>query len=310
MNLLRQLALDIRSLPEAEFWALWAVSLVLSLLCWFYWLRKARRARLIEDVPTSTIRAAAQGYTELVGNAAFLPDGVIRSPLTGRECVWYRYQVEKKERRQGKNDHWKTIEKETCDDIFLLEDETGQCVIDPHQAEVISYEKKTWYGQHRRPGFIPGQSSLLDSLSSDYRYTEEWIEAAEVLYAIGHFETEGTGEELPQLRDEVRELLKQWKENPNKYLRRFDKNSDGKIDLEEWAKAREAAHKQVVQQRLSQEHLPQMHVMRKPEHGQPYILSSLNPDELLKRYKRGVRLLLPAAIGLGGICVWLLNARL
>ena len=46
-----------------------------------------RRARLMEDTPTSKIRSAAQGYVELSGRVR-MPEGVsIRCPLSDTGCA-------------------------------------------------------------------------------------------------------------------------------------------------------------------------------------------------------------------------------
>lgn len=46
------------------------ITLLLSLGCAAWAYLYLLRARLIEDVPTATIRGAAQGYVEIVGEAS------------------------------------------------------------------------------------------------------------------------------------------------------------------------------------------------------------------------------------------------
>ena len=312
MTLIQDIRQALQTMDPIPFGFICGFVLLGCIAAWIHWFKKTKRARLIEDVPTSTIRSAAQGHVELIGNAEYLPDGKIVSPLSGRSCVWYQYKVEKRERdSSGKRESWKTIEKITSEHLFVLQDDTGHCVIDPDYAEVTTYEKQTWHGNSRVPGFAPTKSGLLDSLNADYRYTESWIEPAEMLYAIGHFQTEGTGEELPSLKDEMRALLNKWKQHPDIYLRAFDKNGDGKIDQEEWAEVQKAAAREVEKERMQGAALPAVHVMHNPpQKHNIYILSSLSDEELVKKYRNSSRWLLIASIALGATAVWMINIRL
>lgn len=76
----------VRHMPSIEF-ALWlAVAAGISLFSLRKGHRQFKRARLIEDMPTSKIRSASQGYTELIGVAE--NRGVtLSSPLSGSPCV-------------------------------------------------------------------------------------------------------------------------------------------------------------------------------------------------------------------------------
>ncbi len=311
MTYIQQLRETLQSMDAIPFGFICGFIIIGCIVAWVHWFKKTKRARLIEDVPTSSIRSAAQGYVELIGNAEFLPEGNIVSPLSGRSCVWYQYKVERRERdSSGKREQWKTIEKVTSEHLFVLEDDTGRCVIDPDDAEVTTYEKQRWHGNTRSPGFAPAKSGLLDSINTDYRYTESWIEPAEMLYAIGQFETAGTGEELYSLKDEMRALLNKWKQHPDIYLRSFDKNGDGKIDQEEWDDVQKAATREVEKQRMQGSALPAVHFMHNPPKKQNiYILSSLNDEELVKKYRNSSRWLLITSIVLGAVAVWMINIR-
>jgi len=271
----------VQTMDPAFFVILFIGICCVALFCWFTWYRKAKRARLIEDVPTSKIRSAAQGYNEIIGHGEFIQNDVIRSPLSGRECIWYKFKVQERRRDSKGNTYWETVESKVSDDIFVLEDETGKCIVDPNGAEVIAYEKDNWSGQKRNPGVLPHSKSSTLFSGHPYKYTEEWIEPGEILYAIGDFETEGTGEDIPDLRDEVREVLRYWKANSDQFLKPFDTNKDGKIDLEEWEQVKQAAEQKVLNDRVDSPNLGIAHIMRKPD-AQPYILSSLNIDELVK----------------------------
>ncbi|PIE36931.1 MAG: hypothetical protein CSA54_02720 [Gammaproteobacteria bacterium] len=310
MFLIQALTDTIQNTDNTSFWMVTALVLLGCLVSLTLWFKKTKRARLIEDVPTSSIRSAAQGYVELIGNAGFLPDDKIVSPLSGRACVWFSYTVEKYQSSNNNRSNWKVVDDVTSDQLFVLEDDTGRCVVDPYGAEIETWESQRWYGKSRHPGSAPKKTSLLDSVNADYRYTERWIEPAEILYAIGHFETEGTGEELPSLRDEVRQLLTLWKQQPERYLRPFDKNHDGKIDEQEWAEVRRAAKQEAQHKRMEMAGSPQVHLIRKPQQKSDiYILSSLTDEELVKKYRKRSRWLLIYSILSAITLVWMLNVR-
>ena len=54
--------------------------------------KRLRRKRLIENIPTSTIRGLAMGLVELYGEARTKTP--LKSPLTKADCVLYMYKIE------------------------------------------------------------------------------------------------------------------------------------------------------------------------------------------------------------------------
>src|ERR1700733_114533 len=74
---------------------------------------RLRRDRFIADTPLVRIRSAAQGYVRLSGIARSPPNETLRSPLTGRVCVWWDDQVEAREESAKGEAVYRTIEKAT-----------------------------------------------------------------------------------------------------------------------------------------------------------------------------------------------------
>src|SRR3546814_16607423 len=74
----------------------------------------------------------------------------------------------------------------------------------------------------------------------EYRYTEEQICIGEPLYALGMFRSQTAVLSEDEAGD-VRDLLRDWKRHHRELLRRFDRNGDGEIDVQEWDTARAAA---------------------------------------------------------------------
>lgn len=309
--MLVELAHNVRQMPVTEFWMFTALFSVVAVGGFIAMFRFVHRSRLIQDTPTSRVRSAHQGYVELEGMAELLPGEPIRSALTGSPCTWYSFKVEEHRRNSKGGGRWRSIRSGKSKELFLLRDDTGECVIDPEGALVTPSNKTVWYAGSRDWPFgtpAPTQRSLFSS--ARYRFTEEFIQVADHLYALGDFRSEGGGHHLPDMGAEVRELLAQWKQDQTALLERFDHNRDGKIDQQEWEHVRRAAEQEAQRQVRERQSGPVMHVLRKPKHGRrPYILSTLPQDALSTRYRRYAIGSLAGFI-LGGIAsTWILSVR-
>lgn len=298
-----------------EFWLFSGFLAVLAVGGFYAIFRFLHRARLIEDTPTSKVRSAHQGYVELDGTAELLPGDPILAPLTGNRCTWYSFKVEERsesyDSRGNRRTSWKTIRSGTSDELFVLRDDTGECVIDPEGAEVTPSVSVTWYGDNPVWSFGAAPSRRGLFASGRYRYTEKRIHPADSLYAIGLFQTLGGGHELPNTREEVRELLAAWKRDQDSLVQRFDANGDGEIDLQEWEAARRAAHREVKAQQRERAAGPVSHLMSKPRNSRrPYILSVLPQEQLAGRYRRFAALALVAFLLGGASATWMFTVRL
>ena len=225
------------------------------------WMSTYRRARAINDTPTSRIVSAAQGYTELVGRGRPLAGLPVISPLAHLPCLWYRFLVEKRQ-----DEKWAHESSGESDASFILDDGSGECLVDPTGAEILPARKDSW-------------------TEVDHRYTEWLLLDKESIYALGQFST-CSGGGLGTDRDEViKALLTEWKKDRPSLLRRFDLNGDGEIDLREWELARAEARREV--DRMEREALQQadIHLMQLPEDGRLYLISSLPPAKLISRYR-------------------------
>lgn len=305
-----RLAAQVAQAPQSDFWFWTLLATGAAVLALFTALRSLSRARLLEDTPTSRIRSAAQGYVELIGTAALLPGPQIIAPLSGLPCVWYSYRIEERrtERSRGRSHtRWSTLESGTSSDLFLIRDETGECVIDPEGAEVTPSGSDVWYGSTRWPAPLAAARGL--SLGGGYRYTERRLIAGDPLYAIGYFETHGH-DELAQQKDDVAALLRHWKRNPEHYLRPFDANGDRTIDAQEWEAVRRAAEMQVARDRAVYAGLPVTHLLsRGADRRRPFLLSATPQRQLTRRLRLVAAGGLLAFLAFGPTSVWLLLAR-
>lgn len=249
---------------QAESAAVWPWALALmALVSFFAWTGSYRRYRQIHDLPTSKVASAAQGYVELFGWSEVLDGGALVSTRTGLPCCWRRYYVE----RRTSEDKWEYVDSGESHDHFLLVDGTGQCVISPDGAEVVSAHKQTW-------------------TEGSYRHTEWLLVPKDKLYAVGEFSTtSGAVADLDE-RAGVRDLLADWKKDKAALLTRFDGNADGEIDVAEWERARLAAQAEVRRRGVEVRAAitEGVHLLRKPRDGRLFLLACALPERLGRRY--------------------------
>jgi hypothetical protein len=261
-------------------------ALVAALMCLFAcisWLAASRRYHAIADTPTSRLATAAQGYVELMGRSTVQPGGHTLGFAAIPACVWYHYVVYRQRHSQA---GWERVQSQRSDDTFLLVDDTGQCVVDPERAEVLTTHRRTWY-------------------SNRYRHRVEYLLPEDRLYALGLLTTEGGAATPLDKRRDVSVRLAAWKRDPGNLLARFDANVNGQIDTEEWERAREVAVQEVDQEHFEIRQQPGVNLLRAPEDGRPYLLSNRDPASLATRYRwwSWLHLCVFLAAGVAGL-VW------
>lgn len=258
------------------------------------------RKRTIEDTPTSLLRSAPQGYTELVGRGIHIDGPPVISPLSREECLWYRMTCEEMSNRNkyldylpdgisgmvnllSRGSHAHNMNIEESDDLFYLDDNTGRCVIDPEGAKITPSLVQTWYGNSPVPDRGPALSG--SAFGSRYRYKEELLLPGQILYAIGDLESIGRMRTGIEIEGEVVEILHEWKADQESLLENFDLNNDGEINILEWNKARRRAKQEVAEKHKLNEPDPIFNIMRDPHVSRrPYLISSKRLPDLVKRY--------------------------
>jgi len=144
------------------------------------WLYRSglKKLRHVSDTPTSKIRSAAQGYTELKGRVA-LAEGQppLIAPLSGAACVWWQYEVK-----------YKSFAEKKCSfDHFYLDDGTGQCRINPEDATIIEHTIREWNHHTLLPHLPPEEEARADK--EHCRYVECLLLPGRRLYALGEFKS-------------------------------------------------------------------------------------------------------------------------
>ncbi|HEX8986916.1 MAG TPA: GIDE domain-containing protein [Rhodocyclaceae bacterium] len=227
----------------------------------FAWISTYQRSRAIRDTPTSKIASAAQGYAEIIGRGRALGGTPVVSQLRHLPCLWYRYTVE---HRRDK-DHWEMESQGESDASFLVEDGTGECLVDPAGADIVSIHRERWH-------------------ETDRRYFEEWLGCNDEVYVLGEFKTRNA-DDLKLDRDEVvKSILDDWKRNRPELLRRFDLDGDGEIDMKEWELARAQARREANQIVNETAASSGIHMLQKPADGRLYLISAKPQEELASSF--------------------------
>lgn len=144
---------------------------------------------------------------------------------------------------------------------FILKDEKGRCTIDPHDAEVITPGYR--YNDHSYNAIYPG----------------------ETIYVLGYLETLNKHRTEYERQGLVSKQMAEWKQNRFRFLDLFDKNHNGSIDDTEMELARNTATNLIDTRLETVYQEPATHVISSPRDGRPFILSSIHPKKLLKKYK-------------------------
>lgn len=282
-----------------------AVLAVIALLCGATSLAKLRRARVVEDTPTSKIRSAHQGYVELIGSASPPAGGTpLFTGLQHLPCLWFRYRIERYE-RSGKNSRWRTVEQHSSTAPFVLSDGTGQCLVYPERAEINSHHRRQWYGNQRRPIGTENGGLLL---GRRYRYTEERLCENDLLYALGIFETRHPPSDAERNTVRMAEILSDWKQDYDRLVNRFDRDGDGNISPQEWELARSEAMRKAEREQRSAPQSNAINTLRySPSRQQPFIIATSDPESLSRRYRwQSFAWLVGGLIAVAGIA-WLIQ---
>jgi hypothetical protein len=285
----------------AGFWILSAVSGLLTLAALLGCFACLRRDRFMADTPLVRIRSAAQGYVRMEGIAAEPPGEALRSPLTGRTCVWWDYRVDYKEKTERGATVYRAIERGTSVTPFVLNDSDGECLVGPVGAEVTATINDCWRGNTSRPTGLPYfQSGFLVAGTGDYVYHERLISPGSRLTVLGELRSHT---EFGAVDEKTKEILRQWKLDQGALLRRFDRNHDGQIDAGEWEAARASAKTQ-AEATVLHSPIERVGVVGQTTHGEPFVIAPLDGRRLVRREQRHAALLLLASVALLSLCLW------
>jgi hypothetical protein len=250
---------------------------VVAVLSFADWLRAMKAARRSQDFATARIRSAAQGYVELFGMTRPPEGGMLKAPLSGRSCVWWKYSVTEMSGEEA------THQSAESSQPFYIEDATGRCLVYPHEAELTASETKEWQSDES-PALEHALGMLDVQLHKTRFYCSESILLPNVrLYVLGEFQTM---RKAPHALDRMRERLAAWLRDRRKRAI-LDVNRDGRLDATEMEAARRAAmleaRREVGAELGSEDRIV------KPRDDRPFIITPrVKPTYVRERHYAGV----------------------
>lgn len=167
------------------------IGFFLGLYLLYKGIKKFRKSQLIKNTPTEKVQSMAVGRTELegVGKAT---DEPMDAPFTDDDCIFADWEVEEYKKR-GDNRKWVTVASGTKVKPFILEDETGEVVVDATSSATwtIKDEDKWRTGGRSDPPnnhisqFCQSEAEISPTSRHRRRYTQEIIEPEETVYVLG-----------------------------------------------------------------------------------------------------------------------------
>jgi hypothetical protein len=248
------------------------------------WLEANRRLQVLEDLPLSRIATAAQGYARLEGRAQAFPGKPLASPVSHQVCCWYSYEYWERDKEGERRNR----QRETSEWSFMLRDATGECVIDPADARLVTVRVARWN-------------------DDVHYYVERLIVPGDPLFVIGSFTTSSAAVLERDLELRVGELVSAWKKDMPTLLRRFDLDGNREFSAEEWRLVRAEARREVERDLARDPPQPQNLVSR-PADGSPFIIGAQDRDELARNLRIWAWFhLLLFVLGVAAAAQWLLR---
>ncbi len=229
------------------------------LLC----IRYFRHFKLLENIPTSKIRSAAQGYVELTGTARPDVGPAFHAPGANKPCVWFEYGLVQGE---GNSRHVTPVATSAS---FLVDDGTGTVRINPFELKVETRHKKSF------------------PLAYDIAFSR-WIAEGDKVHVYGKFDT--LRWDYHRLFNElVNSRLSSLKKD-KKSMMALDHNGDGVIDADEWNRGAEQVKRDVKKyiDELQKKHRDNLvsHRLRPPDDKKfPYLVTSSDELKTIRYYK-------------------------
>lgn len=222
------------------------------------WREGLKQGRLAEDLATSRIASAAQGYVELVGHAASASDTQpLRSP-EGRPCLWYEHRVAVMVKvPRSPIPLWAPQSATHSNQPFVIRDDSGEALVFPGEADMI--------GAHTDIKF-----------RDNFQITESIIRVDDPLYVVGDFTTE---HESFDWHAQVETLTSEWKNDPDT-VQGFDTDQDGKLDAHELRRL-DAAVRAEASRRIETNSTSGLHVIRRPTDNKRFLVAARTPEELI-----------------------------
>ncbi|HEY7158237.1 MAG TPA: GIDE domain-containing protein [Gemmataceae bacterium] len=187
------------------------VSLVLGLgvsgLLAYFAIRTQRRSAVLAETPFSKVERLGRGPRQLckVRGRVFAQEELIRSPLSRRDCVYYRFTVQEQRThhsKHGAHTTWVNVVDDKQSIAVHLEDDTGAVSVPLDEAEVVLKS-----AQSQKSGMFNDPPERLRRLLSErygrstkgllfnksMRYTESVLEDGANVIVVGEADKDRNG---------------------------------------------------------------------------------------------------------------------
>lgn len=228
------------------------------------------------------------GLVELQGSAGQWLYA-LKGPLTGRACVFYKYLIERYERR-GKNSRWvKVADGGSFDNLFHLDDGTGKVLVNPRRAELNLDKPDFNFESGLFGGEIPSNLvNFLDQNNIKYqtwfgnqkmRFREWDICPNDEVYVLGSVNKNANF--VSDFKMKLNERLREIKAKPEEMMK-FDTDGDGTVSVHEWEQAVNKMKEGMLEEQLSQPEQAQEtnFVIDKSQEETIFIISEKSEKEL------------------------------
>ncbi len=246
--------LMLRPVESFPLWLMAAPALAFLGAALWGWAVSYRRLQALEDYPPSRIASAPQGYARIEGRAKAFPGKPLQSPISRLACCWYSYEVV--ERKDGDRAA-STQDRDTSEWSFMVNDGSGECVVDPVGAKLVPVRVRSW-----REG--------------NFYYTERLILAGDPLFVLGSFATTSSTVTENDVEFGVGERIAEWKKDMPALIRRFAPGEAGSpgggFSEQAWEQVRLQARREVEAELAANPPQPQ-NIVSRPADGRPFVIS-------------------------------------
>ncbi len=169
-----------------------------------------RRKLMTSSIPTSKARSVAVGLAEIKG--VVIPYSKIpafKSPLTGTDCVYCRYTVERWV-DTGKHADWSLVEEQFRVVPFYIKDDSGMILVDPIDADIEVKMCNEFFcesptelprGNQNFHQYVDEEFKGEINKDSPMRFREYFITLGDLLYVIGRADENKSFETISEQSD-------------------------------------------------------------------------------------------------------------
>jgi len=283
---------------------------VIGIIIFFVGFMRLRRKRIVENIPTSTVRGLALGLVELIGNARAISKSgkPFIGPVSGIECVYYQFQVERLV-IAGKRSHWETIVEGNSEDRpFWFYDQTGTIPVFPKGAE---FELSMGF-EHVRSASKPlapyhqaflGRYHLTRYQNSTLLFREWHIRQEAVVYVLGT--AKKSHDFMGNYKNELMRRIEALTKDKDR-MAEVDVNKDGQISEQEWDRAVERIEKELLEESLASSQSQEGHdiIIAQGDEEKVFMISNSNQKELLGQLAFEVQAGIFGGLGLAVYTFW------